>query len=79
MTRADLYKWRNFHNFERKYKNMECKVCNKRTTVDTSVGKSHFIVCNKCFNTIVKDLTLEGKNKMLSLIFRISDAIESNN
>ena len=56
---------------------MRCKVCKKRTTVETSVGKPYFIVCNKCFDAITKDLTLEGKFKMLEEIFLISDAIEN--
>ena len=33
---------------------MYCKICGKRTTWDTSVGKASFIVCNPCFEERVK-------------------------
>ena len=33
---------------------MYCKICGKRTTWDTSVGKASFIVCNPCFEERVE-------------------------
>lgn len=33
---------------------MYCKICGKRTTWDTSVGKTSFIVCNPCFDEWVE-------------------------
>ena len=33
---------------------MKCKICGKRTTWDTSVGRPCYIVCNKCVEKIAK-------------------------
>ena len=33
---------------------MKCKVCGKKTTWDTSVGRPCYIVCNHCVESIAK-------------------------
>lgn len=33
---------------------MKCKICGKKTTWDTSVGRPCYIVCNRCVESIAK-------------------------
>lgn len=33
---------------------MKCKICGKKTTWETSVGRPCYIVCNKCVEKIAK-------------------------
>lgn len=42
---------------------MKCKVCGKKTTWDTSIGRPCYIVCNHCIESIAKT-----NNKKLSEI-----------
>lgn len=37
---------------EREVNKMKCKICNKKTNCNSSIGKDSFIVCNKCIETL---------------------------
>lgn len=57
---------------------MKCKVCGKRTTWETSVGRPCYIVCNKCVEKIAKakheelvDVTIEILEEGLRLEGRL--------
>lgn len=58
---------------------MKCQICHNKTTWDESYGKSNFIVCHVCFETLAK---ATGKNFpeshsiISSIIFKIADIKE---
>ena len=37
---------------------MKCKVCNKKTNIEKSVGRDCFIVCNKCIDEIANRIKI---------------------
>ena len=58
---------------------MKCQICHNKTTWDESYGKSNFIICPVCFETLAKTT---GKNFpdahsiTLSILFKIADIKE---
>jgi hypothetical protein len=58
---------------------MKCQICHNKTTWDDSYGKSNFIVCPVCFETLVKTIdknSLEARSIILSILFKIADIKE---
>ena len=48
---------------------MNCSICNRPTTVETSVGYDDFIVCNDCHDKL-GDYTLENFPSVMNFIFK---------
>lgn len=58
---------------------MKCQICHNKTTWDESYGKSNFIVCPVCFETLAKTIgknSLEARSIILSVLFKIADIKE---
>ena len=47
---------------------MKCNFCNKKTDMDSSVGRIEFIVCNKCVDKIVKNTNKKYEDIVLEII-----------
>ena len=47
---------------------MKCKICNEKTTWDTSYGYSEFIVCHRCHDRLGK-YQIENYSQVESFIF----------
>ena len=41
---------------------MRCKICNKKTNYDKTVGRDSFLVCNDCVYEITTKTKLRGYN-----------------
>lgn len=48
---------------------MNCSICNRPTTVETSVGYDEFIVCNDCHDKL-GNYTLENFPSVMDFIFK---------
>lgn len=58
---------------------MKCQICHNKTTWDESYGKSNFIVCPICFETLAKTTGKkfpEGHGIIMSILFKIADIKE---
>lgn len=58
------------------YSLYRCEICKHYTNNEESIGKENFIVCNDCFNSVVKKCgkpTAENMLKILGVFFAIDE------